>query len=182
MASNSCGSSSCNAQLTVNTKPALTCEPSNVNVCTSNASGSGNGVCLGNNSSNNSACFTICANGSNLKYQWFENGKAVSACNTYSGCTSSSFCVLNYSGKNGYTYYVIVSNSCGSVTSSSALLIVDTPPSITTQPQGVCVNSGGNATFCVTASDHLIISGRNAAATFMALPIHVILLMVFHQD
>jgi hypothetical protein len=149
-ATNLCGSSSCTACLTVNTIPTLTCQPSPITVCTST---SGGGVRCGQGGP--SACFNICANGTNLTYKWLENGKVITNCiNSYTGATTDNMCALNLtSAKNGYKYSVIVTNSCGSVTSNAAVLTVSGLPTITTQPVNVCVTNGGNATFSVTATN-----------------------------
>jgi len=66
------------------------------------------------------ATFTVVASGSlPLQYQWMENGMAIS------GATSSSYTtpVLSFSDNNSQ-FAVVVSNSSGSVTSSTATLRV----------------------------------------------------------
>ncbi|HOC57662.1 MAG TPA: immunoglobulin domain-containing protein, partial [Verrucomicrobiota bacterium] len=50
------------------------------------------------------------------------------------------------------SYSVVVTNLAGSVTSSDAVLAVNVPPAITTQPESLTVSQGANATFTVTAT------------------------------
>src|SRR5262249_37473887 len=50
-----------------------------------------------------------------------------------------------------YTYTVVVSNPADTASASAVLTVVDAPPSITTQPSGLMVNQGQNATFSVVA-------------------------------
>jgi hypothetical protein len=92
------------------------------------------------------AVFSALASGdAPLSYQWFFNGSAIG------GATSSSFArdgaLLSHAG----SYRVVASNPYGSATSLVAGLTVLLRPSIATQPAGTNVNSGENATFCVSA-------------------------------
>jgi len=83
-------------------------------------------------------------------YQWQKNNANIS------GATSASYTTsATVSGDNGATFRVVVSNSAGSATSSSATLTVDPAPvgpSITTQPANRTVNAGQMATFSVVAA------------------------------
>jgi hypothetical protein len=66
------------------------------------------------------ATFSVAATGTApLSYQWYKNGAAVS------GATASSYTTpATTSADNGATFYVVVSNSYGSATSSAATLTV----------------------------------------------------------
>ncbi|MER3465645.1 MAG: phage tail protein, partial [Chitinophagaceae bacterium] len=50
------------------------------------------------------------------------------------------------------SYDVIVTGTCGSVTSTAVSLTINTAPTITTQPTAQAVCSGANAAFTVTAT------------------------------
>jgi hypothetical protein len=93
------------------------------------------------------ASFSVVATGTlPLGYQWRFNGGNIA------GATSSSYTKSNVQVADGGNYSVVVSNIAGTVTSATAVLTVNTPPSITAQPQSQTVIAGNNATFTVTAS------------------------------
>jgi hypothetical protein len=94
------------------------------------------------------ASFSVTATGTTpLSYQWQKNGAAIS------GATSSSYTTpATTSTDNGAQFAVVVSNSVGKVTSSSATLTVNSAPSITAQPTSKTVTAGQSATFAVTAT------------------------------
>jgi PKD repeat protein/sugar lactone lactonase YvrE len=129
------------AALTVNTAPAITAQPV------------AQTICAGDNAS-----FSVTATGTGLTYQWQEN-QGVGFANIlngglYSNATAST---LNINGAtatmNTYLYQVIVTGTCApALTSSSALLTVNTPPAITTQPLPQVICAGANALFTVAAT------------------------------
>jgi hypothetical protein len=97
------------------------------------------------------ATFTVAASGTApLSYQWRKNGVAVT------GMTSSSYTTpATTTADNGAQFTVVLSNSVGSVTSSVAMLTVNTAPvapSITTQPVSQTVTAGQTAMFSVAAT------------------------------
>jgi len=97
------------------------------------------------------ATFSVAATGTApLTYQWQKNAANIS------GATSASYTTpATASSDNGSTFDVVVSNSAGTITSSSATLTVNaaaTAPTITTQPVNQAVTAGQTATFSVTAS------------------------------
>ena len=94
------------------------------------------------------ASFSATATGTApLSYQWQKNGAAIS------GATSSSYTTpATTSADNGALFAVVVSNSVGKVTSSSAKLTVSSAPVITSQPISTTITAGQTATFAVTAS------------------------------
>jgi pectate lyase len=105
---NSAGSAtSANATLTVNaaaTAPSITSQPSSQTVA-----------------AGGTASFSVTATGTaTLTYQWRFNGSNIS------GATSSTYSLSNVQSANAGGYSVVVSNSVGSVTSSTATLTVST--------------------------------------------------------
>jgi hypothetical protein len=94
-----------------------------------------------------SASFDVTATGTApLSYQWRRNGSPLA------NATDSSYTLNNAQSGHAGTYYVVVTNTGGSVTSSNVLLTVNVPPSITSQPQSQTLKTGANATFTVTAA------------------------------
>ncbi|HET6142344.1 MAG TPA: immunoglobulin domain-containing protein [Candidatus Acidoferrales bacterium] len=94
------------------------------------------------------ATFTVAATGTGtLTYQWKKNGAAIS------GATAASYTTpATTSADNGTQFTVTVSDTAGSVTSGAAILSVDMPPSITSQPNSQSVTAGQSATFSVGAA------------------------------
>jgi len=72
-----------------------------------------------------SASFSVTATGSGtLAYQWRKNGTVIS------GATSASYTISGATSADAASYSVVVSNSAGSVTSSSATLMVNATTSL----------------------------------------------------
>jgi uncharacterized delta-60 repeat protein len=99
----------------------------------------------------NNATLSVTATGSALAYQWFWNG------NPLGGATNSSLLLTGAQFGQSGTYWVVVSNSGGAVTSAVATLTVNAPPFITAPPASQVVGVGTNATgvsvtFLVAAS------------------------------
>ncbi len=67
---------------------------------------------------NDPVTFTVTATGTELTYQWYKDGKAIS------GATDSGYTISRAEKNNEGVYYVVVSNSTGSVISSTAILRV----------------------------------------------------------
>ncbi len=97
-------------------------------------------VCAGDNVS-----FSVTAGGTALSYQWRKEGVNIS------GAVSSSFAVTGVNAPDAGSYDVVVTGSCGSVTSSIATLTVNALTVINSQPQAQTVCAGGNASFTVDA-------------------------------
>jgi len=93
------------------------------------------------------ASFTVEATGTApLSYQWRHNGVPLA------GATASSYTRNNVEISDAGNYSVVITNVAGSVTSLDAVLVVNVPPTITTQPQSQAVIQGGNASFTVAAA------------------------------
>jgi len=71
---------------------------------------------------NGSATFSIVASGPALSYQWYFNGKIIL------GVNASTYTISNIQSSNLGTYTVTVTNTYGSVTSSSAVLSLSNSP------------------------------------------------------
>ncbi len=118
------------ATLTIYLPPAISTQPQS------------KAVALGQN-----ATFSVAANGSGtISYQWRFNGTAVS------GATGSSFTVTNAQTTNAGSYSVAASNPYGTTVSSTAVLTVYLPPTITNQPQSLAVTKGQDVSFSVGAT------------------------------
>jgi hypothetical protein len=93
------------------------------------------------------AMFSVTGRGASpLGYQWYFNGAVLN------GATGATFQVTGAQPTNEGNYFVVVSNSLGSVTSIMAGLTVLVPPSILVQPQGQSVDVGVAVQFSVTAT------------------------------
>jgi PKD repeat protein len=131
IASNACNSVQSNIMtLTVNESPTISNQPISTTVC--------NGT---------SAQMSVSASGTApLTYQWYKSSTAIS------GATSSNYLVSQASSSTAGTYYVVVSNACGSLTSNNASLTVNTPVAINSQTGDSTKCVGESITFVVTAS------------------------------
>ena len=118
------------ALLAVNVAPSITAQPQDQNA----NQGAG-------------ATFSVVASGTApLSYQWRQNGVGIS------GATDSAYTPNNVQPADAGTYSVVVTNIAGSVTSSNAILTVNLPPLITTQPQSQTIAQGATVTFTVAAT------------------------------
>jgi len=97
-----------------------------------------------------SVTFSVSASGTPpLTYQWRKGT------NSISGANASAYTIGSAQTSDQGEYDVVVSNSAGSVTSSTATLVVVPPlvrPSITNQPVSQTVEVGASVTFSVSAS------------------------------
>ncbi|GIV55043.1 MAG: hypothetical protein KatS3mg039_1561 [Candidatus Kapaibacterium sp.] len=123
------------AAVTVNAKPVITTEPQSQTV-----------------TRGSSVTFSVTASGSALQYQWFRNGQPIS------GATDATYSITNAQDSHAGSYYVTISNECGSVQSRQVTLTV------TDQPTPVLELSQGTITFLgvrVGVSDQLRIQLYN---------------------
>lgn len=114
--------------LTVNPATAITTQPT------------AQTVCAGANAS-----FTVAATGTGLTYQWRKDGTAIT------GATSATYTITAATAANAGSYTVVVTGTCGNVTSNAATLTVNAATTITTQPAAVTVCAGAPASFTVAA-------------------------------
>jgi|GEM_PF-1136573 len=133
--SNACGAdTSADAALTINTNPSITGDPSPT------------AVCRGSNSS-----FTVTASGTTpFIYQWKYN----STVNV--GSSGSTLTIFSTDTSQAGLYSCNVSNTCGDVTSNEAMLTVNIPPAIVTQPSDQTACQGLTANFSLTASGSML--------------------------
>lgn len=97
--------------------------------------------------------FTVSASGSApLFYFWAHNGNPLTDGGNISGSSTATLNLTSVMTTDAGNYSVIVSNSLGSATNSSATLTVLVPPSISTQPQPQNAANGGSASFSVVAN------------------------------
>ena len=87
------------------------------------------------------ATFTVTASEPGLTYQWYNSSGPIA------GATSAS-----YTTGVADSYYCVVSCSCGSTTSATAMLTIGSYLTINTQPSAQTVCSGSTAEFTVAAS------------------------------
>lgn len=127
--------------ISAGTGPAISAQPANQTVC------------AGTNSS-----FTI-TSATATSYQWQVSTDGGATYNNivnggiYTGAGSATLTLTGITaGLQNNRYRCIASTSCGTTTSSAALLTVNQPPVITGQPQDATVCAGSNQTFTVTAS------------------------------
>lgn len=121
----------------------ITLQPSSVTSCT-----------------NSNSYFTVQATGTTLTYQWqISTNGGVSYANLtnntpYGGVTTNQLTIFNTPiGINTFRFRCAVSGLClPAVNSNGAILTVNTPPSITTQPVKTTACQNGNATISVVAA------------------------------
>jgi predicted secreted protein len=125
------GTVSGSAPVTVNTPPAIGTQPAGATKCVGE-----------------SVAFGVTATGSGLTYQWKKNG------NNIPGATGTSYSIPSVATGDAGTYTVQVTGTCGTpLVSGGAVLNVNQPPSITSQPESATVCQGGSASFTITASN-----------------------------
>jgi hypothetical protein len=105
---------------------------------------------------NQTATFSVAAAGDPpFTYQWFVIAPGGSTGTAIAGATSSTYTTpAENANSNGSQFFAKVTDSCSTLTSSSATLLVtggNAPPTIITQPVGQTVAVGGTATFTVVA-------------------------------
>ena len=131
VATNSLGSvTSSAAALVVNQAPVFTTQPASATVVAPA-----------------SVTFTAAATGFPVPtYQWQKGGVAIS------GATNATFTIATTSLSDAATYTCVATNSIGTATSNGAVLTIQVPPAITTQPTGATVTAGASASFTVVAT------------------------------
>ena len=92
------------------------------------------------------ATFSVTATGTSLAYQWRKNGTNITSAN------AASYVIAAPAAADAANYDVVVSNSCGTATSTAVALTVNALPAITTQPSSQAACTGGSVTFSVAAT------------------------------
>ncbi len=128
---NSCGNAtSTAATLTVNTGAGIAGNPSNQTVC-----------------SGSPASFTVSASGTPAPtYQWRKNTVNIG------GATSATYNIPATTTGSAGSYDCVVTNACGSATSTAATLTVNTAAGVASNPSNQTVCAGSPASFSVTAN------------------------------
>ena len=124
------------ATMTVNTPPVISGQPANLSVCDGTV-----------------ATFGVMANGSGLTLQWQESTDGGANYTNLSGETAPNLTFTAIGAMNGRKYRVVITGTCTPVvTSNAAILTVNAPPTITTQPTNDTICAGQNAIFTVAAT------------------------------
>ncbi|HMU44708.1 MAG TPA: T9SS type A sorting domain-containing protein [Chitinophagaceae bacterium] len=133
-----CGNATSNpALLTVNTLPAITAHPQNVNIC-----------------AGSSATFSVTATGTGLTYQWQVSTDGGTTYTNITGETASSLTINPVTlAMNNNRYRCVVSGACTpAATSNAAILTTATSIVITTNPANPTICEGTNTSFTVAAT------------------------------
>ena len=111
------------------------------------------GASVSGNPSNQTVCagspavFSVTAAGTApITYQWRKNAANIG------GATGSTYTIASAVVGDAGSYDCVVTNACGSATSTAASLTVNSGPSITTQPANATVATGSSGSFSVAAS------------------------------
>jgi len=130
-ASNLCNYVQSNSvSLTINETPSITSQPTSSVVC-----------------SGSSAQFNTIASGTGpFTYQWYNDAGAIASAN------NPSYLISQTNALDGGDFYVEVTNSCGTTTSNNALLTVNQPVAITSQPNNISICDNSSATMSLTVS------------------------------
>ena len=100
-----------------------------------------------------SVSFTAAASGTPtpaVQWQVSINGGATYA--SISGATSTTYAFTVTPAQSGDLYQAVFTNISGSAATTAAMLTVDTPPVVTTNPASQTVNAGQSASFTVAAT------------------------------
>ena len=129
--SGDCGTeTSAVAALTVNETTAITSQPADITACQGTSG----------------TVFSVTASGSNLTYQWFKEGTALT------GETAASLNLGQAAPSEAGDYTVEVTGDCGTETSAVATLTVNALTAITSQPSDETLCAGDDVTFSVAAT------------------------------
>jgi hypothetical protein len=100
----------------------------------------------------NSASLSVTAAGTSPTYQWYIGNPPTTSSPVAGGTTAS----ISVSPASTTTYWVRVTNSCGTADSNAATVTVNAPvcnaPQVTTQPQSVSITYGNGTQLSVIAS------------------------------
>jgi hypothetical protein len=122
--------------LTVDAGPSVTTNPMNQTVC-----------------DGGTATFTAAASGSPTPtVQWQVSTDGGTTFNNVPGATSTTLMFTASASQNGHRFRAVFTNTCGTATTTAAILTVNSGPSVTTNPMNQTVCDGGTATFTAAAS------------------------------
>ena len=130
--SSSCGGSVTSnvAVLTILTNPTYTMNPYDTTVC-----------------ENTAANIRVGATGTNVTYQWYKGLTPIA------GADSSVYYIPSAAISDAGSYYVVISGTCGMpLSSTAAILTVNSNPVIVTDPTDIAMCENGTATFSVSAT------------------------------
>ncbi|MEO7922728.1 MAG: immunoglobulin domain-containing protein [Chitinophagaceae bacterium] len=97
--------------------------------------------------------YSVTATGPGLTYQWRKNGVNLVNAGFISGVNTNTLTISTVSAADAGSYDVVVSGTCAPPAISNAVvLIIATPPTITTQPVNQIVCVGTNAIFSVVVA------------------------------
>jgi hypothetical protein len=110
------------------------------------------------------ATFSVATTGATVTYQWKKNG------NVISGQTSTTLNIGSVTANDAATYTCdIIGGSCGTISTTGAVLTVNTPAVITVSPASPAICAGASATLTVNGGSTYSWSnngGSSASATF----------------
>ncbi|WP_247235664.1 T9SS type A sorting domain-containing protein [Telluribacter sp. SYSU D00476] len=89
--------------------------------------------------------FTVAAQGDGLTYQWRKDNVAIA------GANAATYTINHVENAHAGSYDVVVTGSCGSVTSNAVSLTIRQPVTIQTQPVAQAQCAGESVTFTVAA-------------------------------
>ncbi|MDZ4796413.1 MAG: zinc-dependent metalloprotease family protein [Bacteroidota bacterium] len=138
IATGQCGSTTSNvATLTVNVGPAVTTNPTSQSVCSGSA-----------------VSFVAAASGTPAPgYQWQVSTIAVPAFTNILGATSPTYTIPSTTvAMNGDQYRAVITNTCGSVNTTTATLLVSSSVTISANPTNQTVCEATNTSFTVSAA------------------------------
>lgn len=96
--------------------------------------------------------FSVTATGTTPGYQWQSSSDGTNW-NNINGATAATLTIANVTAiDNGKQYHAVITGGCGTVTSNTATLTVQTKATISTQPADQAVCGGSAASFSVTAA------------------------------
>ncbi len=106
---------------------------------------------------NTSVVFTVDATGSNLSYQWYKDGVALSDDGRITATNSPSLSITAIALSDFGEYTCDISSDCNLLTSNGATLTVRRPTVLTSNPVSDTICAGGVASFNVSATgDNLL--------------------------
>ena len=102
------------------------------------------------------AIFTVAANGTNISYQWKQNGSNI-------GTNSPTLTLTSITPTNTGNYEVVITGNCGNITSNTVSLTVNAAPAISVNSGTIC--SGGSFTITPSGASTYTIQGGSAIKT-----------------